>query len=914
VTLLSRLHGSLRHASAWAQVVAGSVTRSTLLCLLLALPASFVLLYPSDDGEAARATPLASGERMSTGLGSGGGYGDSGGSTTSAEIADALSRGITLRSAVWAGATLLHWTPFDPPLESGWAAHLLQAPSGTLITDDQFVWGPNVGDFDILAFLAQRGSPLAAYADDIGLWAGYSSVNPQVLLTVLELRNGLVDHFPADIDRETVESDIETTALDLATAFYDHLYVWGARAEDADVDRTQPTLMLDDNTMVALSGALSSGTFALLKVLSGGADLGTFEALTATANQGGFSATFASLFPGVDPLAEDNPINPADLPPDSLFQFPFPLGDTWGFWGPHSWNGGTAPPPYSSMDFYDGGGTCAAPPGLYAVATAAGSGVRRYSCWMEIDHGSGWTTSYYHLQNLVGSGSQIRNGRLGSIACEVCAGGYATGPHVHWSLKYNGAYVSLEGVKISGWTIHVGPEPYDTGSLQRDGVFLYPPTTVLNDYHTYYPTNDTSLRFHGNGTGDIDRLKIAVDDPSNSFVGPPIDVGATDFTLEWWMKALPGENTAPAVICGSNSDWVHGNTLLDRDRFDQDRDFGVSLADGRIVFGVSGPGNGSLTVCTSSRVDDGRWHHIAIVRNRGTETSPAVTDGELWIFIDGHMEAHVLGPTGDISYPDNGVPLNLCGSDGTSACVNDPYLVLGAEKYDLNPVLYPSFRGWIDEVRVSRILRYTSDFPVPTGNFAIDANTTVMLRFDENTGAVAYDTSGGAGGPSNGLLSIGGMPSGPEWSYDVPFPGAGPTPTVTPTVTATRTAMPSLTPTPTATATRTATPSLTPTTTHTATPTATPTSTWTATNTPTDTPAPPTATHTPTPTTTPTLVAASADINLDGRVDVLDVQLAVNVFLGTEADPGIVARADVNGDGSVDVIDVQAIVNVFLFG
>jgi hypothetical protein len=54
------------------------------------------------------------------------------------------------------------------------------------------------------------------------------------------------------------------------------------------------------------------------------------------------------------------------------------------------------------------------------------------------------------------------------------------------------------------------------------------------------------------------------------------------------------------------------------------------------------------------------------------------------------------------------------------------------------------------------------------------------------------------------------------------------------------------------------------------------------------------------------------DVNGDGVVDVLDVQLCVNVILGTETDPDIVYRADVNGDGNVDVLDVQEIVNIIL--
>ena len=96
----------------------------------------------------------------------------------------------------------------------------------------------------------------------------------------------------------------------------------------------------------------------------------------------------------------------------------------------------------------------------------------------------------------------------------------------------------------------------------------------------------TSLRFHGNGTGGIDRVKIRIDGPAT-----PADVGASSFTLEWWMRALPGENTSTAeadVVCDTNDGWITGNIVFDRDVFgDGDQgDFGVALIGGRIAFGV----------------------------------------------------------------------------------------------------------------------------------------------------------------------------------------------------------------------------------------------------------------------------------------------------------------------------------------
>jgi hypothetical protein len=56
------------------------------------------------------------------------------------------------------------------------------------------------------------------------------------------------------------------------------------------------------------------------------------------------------------------------------------------------------------------------------------------------------------------------------------------------------------------------------------------------------------------------------------------------------------------------------------------------------------------------------------------------------------------------------------------------------------------------------------------------------------------------------------------------------------------------------------------------------------------------------------------DLNLDGQINVLDVQICVNVFLGVETDAEISERADVNVDGAVNVLDVQHIVNAILAG
>lgn len=264
-----------------------------------------------------------------------------------------------------------------------------------------------------------------------------------------------------------------------------------------------------------------------------------------------------------------------------------------------------------------------------------------------------------------------------------------------------------------------------------------------------------SLRFHGNGVDDIDRVKIRIDE-EGAGGGPPADIGATDFTIEFWVKGTTRENQAGPIGCGYGNAWISGNIVLDRDRFNQPRAYGVSFGDGRLAYGIDGEFD-SYTACSSSVVLDGEWHHVALQRRR--------TDGWMWVYVDGLLEAQVDGPDGDVSYPDRGTPGDYCGGPCTNS---DPFLVIAAEKHDAGSA-YPSFSGWFDELRLSTILRYSGNFAPPGAPFVADGATAALYHFDEGTGTVATDTSGAAGGPSDGEIRLGGNPVGPEWSTDTPF-------------------------------------------------------------------------------------------------------------------------------------------------
>ena len=261
-----------------------------------------------------------------------------------------------------------------------------------------------------------------------------------------------------------------------------------------------------------------------------------------------------------------------------------------------------------------------------------------------------------------------------------------------------------------------------------------------------------SLRFFGNPTNDDHRVKIQVDDPANSNPGPPADIGSEDFTLEFWMKTTSGNNGSGGS-CGANNSWINGNIIFDRDRFNQGRNFGLSIVNGVLRFGTMNGSFGARTICGATTITDGQWHHVAIQRRR--------SDGLMSIYVDGNLDVQADGPDGDISYPDGGSPQS-------GYAFSDPYIVIGAEKHDANVAAYPSYFGYIDEVRLSNSIRYNASFTVPTVEFGTDSNTVALYHFNEGSGTVVNDTSGASGGPSNGEIR-----PGVVWSTDTPLSGGG---------------------------------------------------------------------------------------------------------------------------------------------
>ena len=263
---------------------------------------------------------------------------------------------------------------------------------------------------------------------------------------------------------------------------------------------------------------------------------------------------------------------------------------------------------------------------------------------------------------------------------------------------------------------------------------------------------DWALRFYGNTASNVDKFRIELDSPAD----PPVDVGASDFTYEFWMRAAYADNTSSSI-----SDARYSNIILDRDIYGHERGWvlGVTRRTGPILavcFGAADTGGGWATTYGTTDVGDDAWHHVALTWRQSTST--------LECYVDGASQGTRTLSVTNLSYPNGERP-------GSGA--NNEYLVGGGEKHGVGV----AFTGRLDELRVSNIRRYTGAFTRPAMAFAADASTVGLYHFDEGAGTILYDVSG-VSGSENGEMLVGGSPSGPAWlASDAPFVGilaAGP--------------------------------------------------------------------------------------------------------------------------------------------
>ena len=309
------------------------------------------------------------------------------------------------------------------------------------MSDQQLIYTPEqMRSFDLSAYLSRYKPHLLPYREVIAHWSGYTSVSPKVILTLLDhlSTHNKQDPQPGSLQalstHEVSAQQIQEIALFLSQRIYQRREQGEYRAREL------------------LEGLLPD-------------------------SHASFSARYYQMFPE-EKGQKYQPQGVAVAPDVSMLQLPFPAGESWWMGGSHT-NTGSGSYPQSSLDMNNGGRWGSDTSDKWVVAAAAGEVVVHSSCFVEVLHSQGWSTTYYHLDNIrVTQGQRVaRDTRLANYANSksqaLCDGGHSSGPHQHFSLKLQGGYYHLNEVSLSGYQVHTGRDSYDSNCnyfwLTREG-------------------------------------------------------------------------------------------------------------------------------------------------------------------------------------------------------------------------------------------------------------------------------------------------------------------------------------------------------------------------------------------------------------------------------------------------------------
>jgi len=132
-------------------------------------------------------------------------------------------------------------------------------------------------------------------------------------------------------------------------------------------------------------------------------------------------------------------------------------------------------------------------------------------------------------------------------------------------------------------------------------------------------------------------------------------------------------------------------------------------------------GTNTTAIYTDQEIWQPRWTHVAYTWN---------TNDSMRIFVNGVLQSDIQPdgiPEGETSPAVEGGPQAI---------------VIGSGSQNLLYSRYETFRGQIDEVRISAIARYTEDFTPHTSPHETDAYTLALYHFDEGEGDNTADATG----------------------------------------------------------------------------------------------------------------------------------------------------------------------------
>ena len=354
----------------------------------------------------------------------------------------------------------------------------LSAPFQRILPDSEVILSPAYKDFNLEAFVMQKGGLLASYKEMVegaelnGIQiiervSQRYSVGSRTLLAMLEYRSGWVTQpEPQERAYPMAVREPGRAGLFFQLSWVANRINQGYYGQYTGRDRE---LRFKDGTKALYHPETNPGTAAMQNVF---AVNGTPDSWSEAMAEDGFIATYKKLFS--DPWAfEFKPLIKNDLTQPEL-TLPWSSGETWYFTGgPHGGWGDRSG--WAALDFVPADQTGCQPSSYWATAAAAGKIIRSENGEVVIDLdgdgfvGTGWTLLYMHMGSAgrVGIGSEVKRGDpIGRPSCE---GGYSTAAHLHIARRYNGQWMEAYGAVpfvMAGWESQHTSKTYD-GYLRR---------------------------------------------------------------------------------------------------------------------------------------------------------------------------------------------------------------------------------------------------------------------------------------------------------------------------------------------------------------------------------------------------------------------------------------------------------------
>ncbi len=360
----------------------------------------------------------------------------------------------------------------------------LGGPTFKIISDDALVYGPGTAGFDLAAYLnSQPGyaRTLSAFmagkqrdaAGAILFVAQQYSINPKLLLALMEWRSGALTHAdaPQNVkDNPLGIANVKGFAAQLRWAAEQlslGYYGWRSGALTA--------ILLSDDYTSRVDSYQNAGTVGVHYLL---AHMVPHDEFAHAAGPDGFGTTYRALWG--DPFSTAIAIIPGHLTQPNL-TLPFEPKQLWALTGgPHPGWGQQLP--WSALDFAPPAGeTGCISTDKWVTAAAPGLITRSADNTVILDldgdgyEQTGWVLFYFHIDDdgMTPAGTRVSAGDpLGHPSCE---GGIATGTHVHLARKYNGEWLPADDPAapfvLGGWLPVRGSKPYD-GRMTRLGAWV----------------------------------------------------------------------------------------------------------------------------------------------------------------------------------------------------------------------------------------------------------------------------------------------------------------------------------------------------------------------------------------------------------------------------------------------------------